>query len=142
MLLIKEWSNKRNGHFWNLVKGTYGDNENESLAECAIREAKEEAGIDITIKKLLSCYTYIDDVVGLQFNFLALPSEGATSKLTNKNEQKSRGEDIIEIKWITKEELSEINPDEFISKKIYKVIQDWINNTSYNFEILSKEVIK
>ena len=30
-LLIREWSNKKSGYFWNIIKGTYGDKENENF---------------------------------------------------------------------------------------------------------------
>lgn len=137
ILLIKEWSNKKNGHFWNLIKGTYGDVENETLAECAIREAKEEAGIEISIEKIISCYAYAEELVGLQFNFLAHPKGGSDAGAVNKKDQEKRGEDIIETRWVTKEELLKIKPDEFISKRIYQVIEEWSKGKSYSFETLT-----
>ena len=137
ILLLKEWSNKKNGHYWNLVKGTFGDKENETLAECAVREVKEEAGLDIQIDSLLSCYIYAEKIVGIQFNFRAHPKDGNKVVIPSKDEQKSRGEDIVETKWVTKEEALEISPDEFISKRIYKVIGDWAQNKLYAFETLT-----
>jgi 8-oxo-dGTP pyrophosphatase MutT (NUDIX family) len=136
VLLIKEWSNKRNGYFWNLIKGTFDKEENESLTDCAIREAQEEAGLEIEIDDLISCYCYSDKVVGLQFNFLAHPKDGSKIKLIDKSEQEERDEDIIELKWFTKKDLFVIKPEEFISRRISNVLRDWKNNKSYAFDDL------
>ncbi len=38
ILLLKEWSNKKGGYFWNLIKGTFGDHDSETLEDCAKRE--------------------------------------------------------------------------------------------------------
>lgn len=137
ILILKEWSNKKDGFYWNLVKGTFGDHEGETLEQCAIREAKEEAGIEIEVDKLISCYVYPKEVLGLQFNFLGHPKDGNKTKIAGKGEQNLRGEEITETKWITKEEVLQMNRDDFISKRIFKAIEDWSQNKSYALETLT-----
>jgi len=137
ILLLKEWSNKKEGYHWNLIKGTLEDKQNETLTECAIREAKEEVGLQIQIDRLLSCYVYAEELVGIQFNFLARPKKGGKIMLPKKEDQESRGENIIDTKWVTKRQVLKTSPTEFISKRIYKAIEDWVHNKSYAFEILT-----
>lgn len=47
-----------NGHFWHTPGG--GLNPNETLSECAVREVKEETGIDIEIHDIFSVYDFFD----------------------------------------------------------------------------------
>lgn len=140
ILLIKEWSNKKNGYFLNLIKGTYGDVPNESLSECAEREAKEEACIDIEIERLMSYYVYsADDEVKMQFNFLAHPKQGGNFNIPSKKEQKSHNEDIIEIMWVDKNEVLKIPKKDFVSDKIFMVIEDRNKEKSYDYQVLTDE---
>lgn len=139
LLLIKEFSNKRNGYFLNIVKGTFGDVENETLAGCAIREAKEEAGIDIQINKLISFYICTGGVISVQFNFLAQPVSGSKAEMINKKEQKSRGEDIIETRWLTREKIMKLDPGEFISEKVRNAIEDWIQDKFYACKVITNK---
>lgn len=137
VLLIKEWSNKKNGYFWNLIKGSFGDHPNETLEDCAKRESEEEAGLKIETENLISCYTS-EDGTGMQFNFLAHPTNQSSPKTTNKLEQKNRGEDIVEVKWFDKNTLFKMAPEKFINNRIYKVINDWKKNKKYSFEIMAE----
>ena len=138
ILLLKEWSNKRNGYFWNLIKGTFGDHEGETLEDCAKREAQEEAGIDIEIDKLISCYVSESNGCGIQFNFLAHLKKESNPSLTNKDDQIARGEDITEFKWFTKNEVSKLTLEKFINNRIYKVIGDWQSGKRYSLQTISQ----
>lgn len=136
LLLIKEWSNKKKGYYWNLIKGTYGDHEGETLEICAKREALEEAGVNIEIDCLISCYLAMGNDVGIQFNFLAHPKDKNAVSIVDKEEQKLRGEDITELKWFTKEELSKMDKDQFINNRISMVINDYLKNERYSFDVI------
>lgn len=138
ILLIKEWSNKRNGYFWNLIKGTFGDHPNETLEACAKRESIEEAGVEVEVENLSSCYVSASEDFGIQFNFIAHSLSQKPSKITNKTDQQKRGEDIIETKWLTKEEVLKLPAQEFINNRIHKAIDDWSKNKKYSLEVISE----
>lgn len=138
ILLLKEWSNKKSDYFWNLIKGTFGDHKNETLEDCAKREAQEEAGVKINILHLISCYATENNPLAIQFNFLAHLEDGSRASVTNKYEQKTRDEDITEIRWLTKDEVSQLSPKEFINNRIYKAIHDWMKNKKYSYETIAE----
>lgn len=137
LLLIKEFSKKRNGYFWNTVKGTFGDVPNETIIECATREIFEETGVDAEITNFASVYAlYSVEKVGLQFNFIAKAKLENTESI-DIEAQKARGEDIQEIKWFTKKELESIPSNEFISERSRSLVNQWLSGISYPLEVLS-----
>jgi len=130
-LLIKEKIKKKDRPLWNVVKGSYGDNNDESIFEAAQRECLEEASIKVELTGTLG--TYISkkgDRMRIQFNFIAKIIEGEP-KLAPMDEQKSRDEFIQEIEWFSKEDLSKMSPEEFISNRSYQVVQDWLSGSKY-----------
>lgn len=136
LLLIKEWSNKRNGYFWNIVKGTFGDHQNETLVDCAIRECREEAGLDVEIKSLLHCVVLSRNDIRVQFNFMGSVIGQANESQSSTEAQKERGEDINERKWFAKEELNSISSEEFINSRAEDAVKAWINGEVYPLEAL------
>lgn len=136
ILLIKEKLEDKPIPLWNIIKGTYGDNGEETIFEAAIRECQEEAGVKVNLTNLLGCYiAQRPGKTRIQFNFLAEIIEGEPS-LANKKEQKSRDEDISELRWFSKEDITKMNPDEFISKRTYTAVRDWIEGKSYSLDSL------
>jgi len=134
ILLIKEKLEDKPTPLWNIIKGTYGDNGEETVFEAAIRECQEEAGVKVNLTSLLCCY--IAERPGktrIQFNFLAKIIDGKPS-LTDKKEQKLRDEDISELKWFNKEDLIKMNPDEFISERAYTAVRNWVKGKSYSLD--------
>lgn len=136
ILLIKEKLEDKPIPLWNIIKGTYGDNGEETVFEAAVRECQEEAGVKVNLTNLLGCYiAQRPGKTRIQFNFLAEIIEGEPNS-ADKKEQKSRDEDISELKWFSKEELTEMNPDEFISKRAYAAIRDWVEGKSYSLDTI------
>lgn len=134
ILLIKEKTDKTLVPMWNIIKGTYGDMGQESIFEAAIREAKEEAGVEVELTRLLGVYIAQKvDEAWTQFVFLAKIKNGIPS-LANAEEQSSRNEYISELKWFTKEELKKISLEEFISSRTHSIINDWLKNISYSID--------
>jgi len=132
ILLIKEKLEDKPVSLWNIIKGTYGDNGNETVFEAAIRECREEAGVKVNLTDLLGCYiAQRSDKIRIQFNFLSKITKGKPT-LADKKEQESRDEDINALKWFNKEDLMKMNPDKFISNRSYMAIQDWIKGKSYS----------
>lgn len=136
ILLLKEKLEDKPVSLWNIVKGTYGDNGDETIFEAAARECQEEAGVKINLTDLLGCYiAQRSDKIRIQFNFLAEIVEGKPT-LSGSKEQKSRDECISELKWFSKEDLTKMDPDEFISKRAYTAIQDWIEDKLYPLDAI------
>lgn len=134
ILLIKEKLEDKPTPLWNIIKGTYGDNGEETIFEAAIRECQEEASVKVNLTNLLGCYiTKKPGKTRIQFNFLAKIIEGEPS-LADKKEQKSRDEDISELKWFNKENLIKMNLDEFISKRAYTAVRNWVEGKSYSLD--------
>jgi len=135
ILLIKEKIEKKDKPLWNVVKGSYGDNGDESVFEAAKRECGEEVSVKVELTDALDVYISKEgDRMRIQFNFIA-KIIGGEPKLAPMDEQKSRDEFIQEIEWFSKEDLSKMSPEEFISNRSYRVVQDWLSGTRYLLDI-------
>jgi len=131
ILLIKEKIKKKDRPLWNIIKGSHGDNGDESVFEAAKRECGEEVSVKVELTDALGVYISKEsDRMRIQFNFIAKIIEGEP-KLAPIDEQKTRDEFIQEIKWFSKRELSKMSPEEFISNRSYQVIQDWLSGARY-----------
>lgn len=125
--LIKEWSEKSQDHKWNFVKGTV---ENEKIEDCVLREIEEEVNVKAEIKESVGTHVnfYGDNKFTVYFLYTAEIKDGKPS-LTNKKQQKTRAEDILEIRWFSKEELSEMNNEDFVSDVSYMLLQKLLNKS-------------
>lgn len=136
VLLIKEKITKKPVPLWNVIKGTYGDSGEETILEAAKRECREEAGIEVELTNLINVsVAKKDEDLRVQFNFLG-EANNENSSLSSEEEQKQRSEEISEIKWFSKEEAKKIPPEEFISKRAYDILQDWIEEKKYPIEMI------
>jgi len=121
-----------------VVKGSYGDNGDESVFETAKRECREEVSVKVELTDALGVYISKEgDRMRIQFNFIAKIIEGEP-KLAPMDEQKSRDEFIQEVKWFSKEELSKMGPEEFISNRSYQVTRDWLAGLRYPLDIYKR----
>lgn len=137
ILLIKEKNKANNIPLWNVIKGTYGDNGDETVFDAALRECKEEVSLSVKLINSIGCYiSNQNDKIRIQFNFLA--EADGNPRLPSKKEQLSRNEDISEIKWFSKKEILKIKPEEFISNRIFFLILDWISDKKYPLEIFKQ----
>jgi ADP-ribose pyrophosphatase YjhB (NUDIX family) len=135
ILLIKEKYKKKDRPLWNIVKGTYGDNGNESIFDTAIRECREEVSVKVELTGALGVYiSKEEDRMRIQFNFLGKIVEGEP-KVAPMNEQESRDEYIQEVKWFTKDEIANLSQDEFISNRIYELVHDWMSGKKFPSEV-------
>lgn len=131
LLMIKEKVKKNDRPLWNIIKGSYGDSGNETIFEAAERECAEEASVKVELTATTGCYvTGQPDDYGIQFNFIAKIISGEP-KLAIATKQSSRDEAISEVKWFSKDELSQLSKDEFISSKIYGMAQDWLKGDKF-----------
>lgn len=139
ILILREWSNKKRGYFWNIVKGTYGDVQNESIKECAIREGLEEMGLKIRLTNFLPCVVMHDGKRSqIQYNFIAKRISGKIAP-PRKEEQAARGEDIQEIRWFSREEIRKLKKKDFVSEKSYIALCDWIDNKIFPLSLLHEK---
>jgi ADP-ribose pyrophosphatase YjhB (NUDIX family) len=129
LLLIREWSNKKEEYFWNIVKGTYGDVAGETLEECALRECKEETGYQVVLKSLLHCAVVASNKTRIQFNFMGVPVGEAEAQSVK--DQKERGEDIQEVRWFSREEVKSMKAEDFINQRAYEATRGWLGGETY-----------
>lgn len=125
ILLIKEWSKKKNGYFWNVIKGTFNPGKDKGLMASAIREAKEEVNLDIIIENILSIFE-INKEGGflLQVNFICRPQNGSVPFLSKTYEE---NEEIIEYKWFDYKEFKLLNESEIMDKRVAMIIDDYFS---------------
>lgn len=131
VLLIKEKVKKKDKPLWNIIQGTYGDKENETILGAIVRECKEEALVDVEIKNSLGIYISADNTkFRVLFAVLAETTETMPT-VPKKEDQDLREESIVEVKWFTRQEISNILEDEFISYRSFAVVQQWLRDEVY-----------
>jgi len=127
VLLIKEWSKKKNGYFWNVVKGTFTPPQDKNLAETVIREAKEEINLDVDVENILSIFEINKaDSFLLQVNFICRPKTGSRPSLPKLFE---KNEEIVEFKWFNFYEFRLIKEDEFMGKRVVVIVNDFFRTS-------------
>jgi len=139
ILLIKEWSDNKNGYYWNIIKGTFESSLDESIAKCAIREAREEAGITISLTNFVNILIKHGYNTRIYINFTGSIIKGKPC-VVPKDEQLLRNENIIEFRWFTKKELKNLNEDEFINDVVSETVDRWIKGEIYPLSILMEKV--
>jgi len=132
LLLIKELNSSDGKYYWNIIKGTFEPTKDKDFFEAAKRESREEAGIEIKLVNLINIvYLRKRDRKIIQFNFKALIKK-STPKLSIKNQYKVKNEDIMKVKFFTKNELKKMKKQEFINIRTFLTIRDWIENKNKN----------
>lgn len=137
VLLIKEKLSKDEPALWNIIKGSHEGG--ETVGEAALRECREEVGLDVELVSSLG--VYISQAPGktrIQFNFLA-HAKSTEATLAVSPEQESRGEAILEARWFTKEDLAIMQPNEFMSSRTRELLNDWMTGKSLPLDVC-KEV--
>lgn len=126
ILLIKEWSKKKNGYFWNVVKGTFDPGKDKGLIASAIREAREEVNLDIIIENVLSIFEINkEDGFLLQINFICRPKEKVLAPSLSKTYEEN--EEIIEYKWFNYKEFKLLNESEIMDKRVAMIVDDYFS---------------
>ncbi len=124
ILLMKERFQKSSRHGWNLPGGGW-DEADHGLAQTAIREAREETGLEITIDGLYKiAIVNLEEKHKLQFFFVGHAST-AEARLPSQEAQEKLGEDIIGYQWFSREEIMETPDTEFISTTIARIAKEY-----------------
>lgn len=133
ILLIKEIDEKTSLPKWNVIKGS---NEiNESVFETAIRECEEEANANAELLNSLGVYiSKENEKARIQFNFL-VETKNENLSLAKEEEQKSRNEHIIELKWFSRDELLKLSENDFISFRQYQLVRDFLDDKIYPLDV-------
>lgn len=138
ILLIKEKIKKKNLPLWNIIKGSYDAEGNETIFDAAVRECFEEASVKVKLTHSSGVYVSKDqNKAQIQFNFLGKILEGKPI-IPDVEEQSSRDESIHEIKWFSRSDLLKMDSNEFISNRTYKLIHDWIGGKKYPLQVFKQ----
>jgi ADP-ribose pyrophosphatase YjhB (NUDIX family) len=112
LLLVKRQDND----YWTMPGGTieFG----ESLEECAIREIKEETGLEVRLEEIIKIYSdpnvkiaYLDGEVRQEFTVLYYASTLGSTKVMLDNES-------TEFKW---QDLNDLNFDDFTKAQARRI---------------------
>lgn len=123
ILLIKEWSKKKRGYFWNIIKGTFSNENDGSFLEALERETKEEVNLPCEVIGLIGIFQGIENGDFLvHVNFLSKPKNTIRPTLPT---EFGPDEEIIDYKWVSKEEFEEMGMDEFMSDKVKLIVDQW-----------------
>jgi len=98
LLLIKQFSRK---DVWSIPKGKL--NKDETLEECAVREVREETGVEVTLETRLPdvSYEYNDDIKTV-VSYLARPRHSDVINDSDPNNE------VAEARWIRVDSLPRI----------------------------------
>lgn len=124
-VLVKEAQKQVYGK-WNYPAGHLDFEEN--ILEAAIREVKEETGLDVELEGLLGIYqTHEEGNNAVIFIFKAIVIRG--------NLKYAKGE-LLDAKWFTYEEFSRLKDIELRSISLRKAVEDCKNRVLYDLNIL------
>lgn len=133
-LLLVQQASERKGHKWGPPAG--GIEAHETPIDAAIREAKEEIGVDVRLLNLVGIYTADrgDTRTGIAFVFRG---EIVSGKI-----QPKKGE-IQDYKYFTKDEVRLLNMRNQLYKPEYNLpsIMDWKSGKMYPLEIVNDLVL-
>lgn len=138
VLLIRELNNRTKQYRWNVIKGTFEPSKDRDIMATAIREAYEEARARIVLRHLLGIYYLRDQQDSITtFTFLADLVSSKVGLASKEQQARYRmGEDIIEIKFFTRDELQKLQLKDFVGKRGFLAIQDYLNGKKYPLLIL------
>lgn len=118
ILLVKEYSNKKSGYFWNLIKWTveYSDID---LFETVKRECREESGMLCENLRITWLYQRNrDEEIGLLIGFEGDLIDGVMSQSNNIS-----WEEVIEVRLFSINEIEHLSEEDFIDARTFYYLQ-------------------
>jgi len=112
-LVVKRWYDDRisDPYQWEFVDGNvvFG----EALEKAVLRNVEEKTGIDACISKIMYTWTFmVGEVCNIGVAFLLLTA----------GDQVTLSEDLIEYKWISKDEFADYIENKNVLKDIQKAL--------------------
>lgn len=138
ILLIRERNNRTNRYGWNIIKGTFDARQDSSISATAIREAYEEAGVRIILRQLIGIYYLRDrgqDLLLFAFSATLRTTRPRVAKKSLQRTYRS-GEDITEVRFFKRSELKQLQSKDFIGRRGYLVIQDYLAGHGYPLHLV------
>ena len=126
ILFVREAKPIHHG-LWNLSGGHVEIGEHPTNA--AVREVFEETSLEVVLESLVGIYSGISPrIQSIRFVFKAASYAGLPSA----------GDEILEVKWMSAEEVLQKSDSELVGSGILRaVIRDWQAGLSYPLEVLS-----
>ncbi|MFZ5966222.1 MAG: NUDIX domain-containing protein [Bacillota bacterium] len=112
VLMVQEGKNHIYG-LWNLPSGRLENN--EKIVDAVIREVEEETGYKVTVSGLTGIYNFFSETNTqvILFNFIGEVVGG---------DLQYDHEEIINVKWLSMEEISELKDDELRNCRLIRNI--------------------
>lgn len=132
VLLIREqYQDSFSSGRWNIIKGTY-DQTDDCVISAAARECLEEASVVVRLTHALGVYLKHgrDGKIRIQFNFIGQIVHGLPT-VPDPVLQHHRRENIIDLRWFSKDEVLSMKPNQFISYRAYIALSSWATGVSY-----------
>lgn len=114
-LLVQEDKEGVRGE-WNIPSGGYEGREKENLRQAAVRETKEETGLEVELEGFIGFYTRAPEVNQGENALMVFEASINSSQLDGKRE----GE-ISDAKFFSKEEIKDLD----LRYDILEIIQDF-----------------
>ena len=103
----------------------------EKLADCARREAREEAGLEVELTGLLGVYTGLLDSGVHAVRFVFLADAGGSEPIA--------GDDIDDVVWRSVSELRSLEAEELVSSAMFRrILEDVRSGVSWPLDVLAE----
>lgn len=141
LFLISEKGQSKK-YLLNIIKGTFDPKLDKNLLAAVVRECQEEINIKVKVEKLLHfIYLRENKKIRLQFNFLCKVVGKNKPKISPKAKQKIYQEHINDCKLFSKVELKKLKPKDFIDKRAYVAVSDYLAGKYLSLSVL-RELMK
>lgn len=116
-LLMKRDYKKAYGGMWEATAGGSALM-GETPLQCAVRELKEETGIDaLSLTEVGTEFS--EDTHAVYVEFLCITD-------WDKNHIQMQEGETVDYKWVSREELIAMNRNELVTKRMQKYLDDWM----------------
>ncbi len=123
ILIFQEFSRKRNGYFWNIVKWTV-EEKDKTPYDTLVREIFEETGLsDVILWQLFGTFPQITGNTTTLLSIYMVEVWGDGSDVSNKNMMDD--ESIREYRWIDENSFEAILKEDFIDERIYCILEKY-----------------
>lgn len=124
VLIFQEFSQKRDGYFWNIVKWTT-EEQDKTPYDTLAREIFEETGLsDVILWQLFDTFPQIIGNTTTLLSVYMVEVLGDGSEGNNKNMMDD--ESIREYRWIDRDAFYQIPKEDFMDERIYRILEKYL----------------